>query len=41
MPSQINENVRNILSVVIKTHRFKDGKPTRDPQPADHALLAR
>lgn len=38
---QINENVRNILSVVIKTHRFKDGEPTRDPMPADHALLAR
>lgn len=38
---QINENVRNILSVVIKTHRFKDGEPTSDPKPADHALLAR
>ncbi|MFK8258640.1 beta-glucosidase [Erwinia sp. AnSW2-5] len=38
---QIDQNVRNILSVVIKTHRFKDGEPTSNPQPADHALLAR
>lgn len=39
--SQIDENIRNILNVVIKTHRFKDGDAAKSTEPTDHSALAR
>lgn len=38
---QIDENIRNILNVVIKTHHFKDTIAAGVPEPVDHASLAR
>ncbi|AJJ70874.1 glycosyl hydrolase [Yersinia pseudotuberculosis] len=38
---QIDENIRNILNVVIKTHRFKNGDAAVMPEPVDHSALAR
>ncbi|WAT08091.1 glycoside hydrolase family 3 C-terminal domain-containing protein [Rouxiella badensis] len=39
--NQIDENIRNILNVVIKTQRFKNPSAAAQPEMADHAALAR
>lgn len=39
--SQIDENIRNILNVVIKTHRFQNAAAANIPEQADHSTLAR
>ena len=39
--AQIDENIRNILNVVIKTQRFKDGDKPVAAQPVDHSALVR
>ncbi|MDL4914886.1 MAG: glycoside hydrolase family 3 C-terminal domain-containing protein [Enterobacterales bacterium endosymbiont of Blomia tropicalis] len=38
---QIDENIRNILNGVIKTHRFKDAGAAGRSEPIDHSSLAR
>jgi len=39
--AQIDENIRNILNVVIKTQRFKNGDKPVAAKPVDHPALAR
>lgn len=39
--AQIDENIRNILNVVIKTQRFKNGDKVITTQPVDYSQLSR
>ena len=39
--SQIDENIRNILNIILKTHRFKDGENVAPSKAVDYSALAR